>query len=148
MKRTVAALLAAAALFALVPAEAADDPSGDASGLTAYAGLASIATPVLASAAATALTVAGGKQVVRIVDAAVCGLTDLTVDVIDSVNTTESSSDNESTVVVHTGKQQKTIPLVVRKDYLELNQAVADDKGSQAKQSCIKQGAGDAASHP
>lgn len=60
MKRTVAALLAAAALFALVPAEAADDPSGDASGLTAYAGLASIATPVLASAAATALTVAGG----------------------------------------------------------------------------------------
>lgn len=140
MKRTVAALLAAAALFALTPAEAADDPSGDASGLTAYAGLASIATPVLASAAATALTVAGGKQVVRIVDAAGRGLTDLTTDVIETIDATGSSSD--STVVVHTGKREKTIPLVVRKDYLELNQALADEQRPQLK------GASDAASHP
>ncbi len=142
MKRTVAALLAAAALFASTPAEAADDPSGDASGLTAYAGLASIATPVLASAAATALTVAGGKHVVRIVDAAGRGLTDLTTDVIETIDATGSSSDKESTVVVHTGKQEKTIPLVVRKDYLELNQALADEQRPQPK------GASNAASHP
>ncbi len=142
MNRTVAALLAAAALFALTPAEAADEPSGDASGLTAYAGLAGIATPVLASAATAALTIAGGKQVVRIVGAAGRGLTDLTVDVIETVEATESSSGNESTVVVHTGKQGKTIPLVVRNDYLELNQALADEQRPQPK------GAGDATSHP
>lgn len=142
MKRIVTALLAAAALCSLTPAEAAiDDAVNTASGVAATTGIVSIATPILAGD----ISVAGGKQVVRIVDATGRGLTELTSDVLDTVSEAVPLT-SESTVAVHVGKTQKTIPLVVRKDYLELNQPVTGDPPVPPAQPATDEGANHAAS--
>lgn len=121
MKRTAVAAFLMVAISLVQPGYAATDPSADASNLTGDAALASLATPVLATQAGSAATVAGVDQVVRIVDATGKGLSELTEAAFDLA--TDAASELSS-VRVKVYKNKKEIPLAVRKDYLELNEKV------------------------
>lgn len=87
--------------------------------------LSGCAAPALISAAGVCLTLGAGHQIVKIVDAAGNGLSELTVDgfniataALDALDRASFDSDARVTV------RKKDIPLVVRKDYLELNEKV------------------------
>lgn len=121
MKRTTVAAFAIVAMSLMQPGFAATEPSTDASNLTGDAALASIATPVLAAQAGSAAAVAGVDQIVRIVDAAGKGLAELTEETFALAT---DVADDLSSVRVRLYKHKKEIPLVVRKDYLELNEKV------------------------
>lgn len=127
-------ILAGLAFLNLVqPAFAETEPSGDASTMTKYAALASIAAPVLVTAAGVSVAAGTPGQVVRIVDGTGQGLSELTASALDAAldSSTAVALDAASALVepvpsvVTVGIKKRTIPLVVRKDYLELNQKVS-----------------------
>ena len=145
MKRAIAASLLLACFFVGAPCFADTDPSGgDASELSELSCLSAIATPILLYGAVAAGTESTAERIVKITSATGEGLSELTSDVIDDAsdssvtasdsNRTRASSDvtisNSGATSSVSGTapsltvKKKQIPLVVRKDYLELNQRV------------------------
>jgi hypothetical protein len=129
MKTLFAASLSLAVLLLAQPSFAANDPSTDTSDALGNSALVSIAIPVFAVAgtayAATQLT----DNVVKIVGAGGKGLAELTTGALEEVSdsavsagTSTLSAIDSSEVKVEINK--KKIPLVVRKDYLQLNEKV------------------------
>lgn len=113
-------LLSLAALTFLQPCFANTDPSGDTSAMSELAALAGIATPVMASGSGACLAVGTAHQIVKLVDASGKELSNLTSDGFEIIAENLLYDPSE----VHVKANKKEIPLVVRKDYLELNQEV------------------------
>jgi hypothetical protein len=86
------------------------DDSGEASGMIGAAGLSVVAAPVLASVGVVALAISAGE-----------GMGELSGAVIDSAF---SETCQTNCVIVSTGKGKKSIPFVVRKDYVQLNERI------------------------
>ena len=110
--------LALLALFLAPPCMAEIDASDGNSDYSECAVLASVATPVLLGVSATGLAVGTGHQLVRLVDFSGEVLSELTCDGIDIISKAGDDSAPKVTVA------KKVIPLVVRKDYLQLNEKV------------------------
>ncbi len=120
MKSIVRLGLSIAVLACIQPSFASTDPSADNSAALDYAALTSVATPMFLAGSGVCLTVGAAHQIVKLVDSSGNALSDLTCDGFDLV--TKNSVLNSSDIYVTANK--KEIPLVVRKDYLELNQEV------------------------
>ncbi len=119
MKFSFLAGLCLAALICVNPCFAGNDPS-DSADLSDAALLSGVATPALVSAAGVCLTLGVAHQVVRLVDAGGNGLSELTADGFDIAAQALESESDCARVEAH----KKVIPLVVRKDYLQLNEKV------------------------
>jgi hypothetical protein len=122
MKRMIGASLCLAVLCCVSPAMADTDPSAEASNLAGCAALSAVAAPVMLGAAAVTGTSAAAEGLVKIVDGTGKGLSDLTEASLETVDTASEVISDPSEVQVTVNKKQ--IPLVVRKDYLELNEKV------------------------
>jgi len=88
----------------------ATDASGNASEMLGLGALSTISAPVLLSAGVVSLAGAFGV-----------GVGELSGEIIDSLYSVVSSGE---TVFVNTSKGKKSIPFVVRKDYVQLNERV------------------------
>jgi hypothetical protein len=120
MRAMIVAGLLLAVLSSPFPSFAKDDPSDEACNLGACAVLSAAAIPVLIGASGVCLTVGTGESLVRFVDSAGKGLSELTVDSFESASHSLCDHDCPQRVTI----KKKEIPLVVRKDYLELNEKV------------------------
>ena len=124
MKSILGAALALAIFCAAPPSFANTDPSDQASALGACAALCSVATPVLLSGAAVYASVGASDGLVRIVDATGKGLSELTTATLDVAADAAFGCPPGGACATACKKQ---IPLVVRRDYLELNEKVQTD---------------------
>ncbi len=93
------------------------DDSGEASGAIGTAGLSAISAPVLASEGLVALVGATGLGAIELSGGAV----ELSGAVIDSLFSEPFSGNG---LTVDTGRGKKSIPFVVRKDYVLLNERI------------------------
>ena len=120
MKPSILSSLALAVSFLAQPAYAEGDASGTLSTLSEETALSAIATPVFVSAAGTCLAIGASEELVKLVDKSGQKLTELTTEGFNTL--ADSAIFSDSTVRVTANK--KEIPLVVRKNYLQLNQKV------------------------
>ncbi len=121
MKRSIAATLCLGSVALCQPCFAEADPSvHDTSELSAAAALVAVATPVVISGAGICLTAGTGHQLVRFVDASGNALGELTADGFNLIADAIHHESNQPYVKAN----NKSIPLVVRNDYLELNEKV------------------------
>jgi len=120
MKPILRVSLSLAVLCSVTPCFANNDPSDQASALGTCAALCSAATPITLGASGVCASVGTSDALVKIVDAAGQGLSELTDSALDLALYALVSEPN----VVRTTVNKKEIPLVVRRDYLELNERV------------------------
>jgi hypothetical protein len=124
MKSLISASLALAFLTVAQPSFANND-SDQGSELSAVSALAAIAVPVAAVGAAGYSVAETGTQLVKVVDASGKAIGELTVDVLD-----DACKDLDDSDAPHATAHKKEIPLVVRKDYVEMNEKVNTDTGN------------------
>jgi hypothetical protein len=115
------AILLAGTMLAVLSCPSAlanDDPSEQASALGACGALSAIATPVMITGSGVCLAAGTANGLVKVVDSAGKGLAELTFESFEAVLSSSYDTPNRVTI------KKKEIPLVVRKDYLELNEKV------------------------
>ncbi|MGH9553910.1 MAG: hypothetical protein ACRD3W_31320 [Terriglobales bacterium] len=123
MKKIVLASMALVCFGAAQPCFA--DDSDAASEFSAFSALSLVAIPVVPTFVAGEQTVRAGRKLIRLVDASGKALCELTSDALDEVDKTLDESDAPR---VNAGKKQ--IPIVVRKDYVEMSQPVEQHEKS------------------
>src|SRR5262249_25063577 len=120
MKLNLAASLLLAILCSTSASFANNDPSDQASALGACAALCSAATPIALGASAAYASEGASDALVKIVDASGKGLSELTSATFGLAIDALVYEPN----AVRTTASKREIPLVVRRDYLELNEPV------------------------
>lgn len=116
--RMFTASVVLASLISFVPPCFASNDSDQAQEMSGYSAISAIAAPAVFSDATASAAVAGTKQIVRLVDKGGKAIGELTSDAIDNFGTIDDSDAPKVTV------DKKQIPLVVRGDYVEMNEKV------------------------
>ncbi len=120
MKLPIITGMALVVSFLVQPAHAEGDASGALSTLSEETALSAMATPVLISLTGACLAVGASDGLVKLVDGTGEKLSELTTEGFNILADSAVFSETSPRVTVN----KKEIPLVVRNDYLQLNQKV------------------------
>lgn len=126
LKRMSAALLAVLSVSAAMPVSYAGDLT-EASEVATIGGLSMVAAPLLLVGGTAAGASAATAGIVRLVGAGGESMAELTLDALDHIGDNLSDVHHHHapcTVNITVNNTKKEIPLVVRKEYVQMNQKI------------------------